>query len=89
MLSNDISKRLMIRFKKSKDFNKTIEKLKEEHYIIRTYKSDINGYNVIEVDTTEDKHIRNKNMGYLVRVVYEDNTDIESPYKQNIWGIYY
>ena len=89
MLSNDISKRLMIRFKKSKDFNKTIEKLKEEHYIIRTYKSDINGYNVIEVDTIEDNHIRNKNMGYLVKVIYEDNTDIESPYKQNIWGIYY
>ena len=34
MLSNDISKRLMIRFKKSKDFNKTILKLQSEGYII-------------------------------------------------------
>ena len=34
MLSNDIGKRLMIRFKKSKDFNKTILKLKQEGYSI-------------------------------------------------------
>lgn len=77
---NDISKRLMIRFKKSKDFNKTIEKLKKEGYFIK--QSIINNKKSIMVS-------QEQNTIWLVAIFYEENEDINSEYKQNIFAIYY
>ena len=77
---NDISKRLMIRFKKSKDFNKTIEKLKKEGYFIK--QSVINNKKSITVS-------QGQNTIWLVAILYEENTDNNSEYKQLIYAIYY
>ena len=88
MLSNDISKRLMIRFKKSKDFNKTILKLQSEGYIIE--KTTIKRKHYIKV--LKDK----KELLYMIYEDLEDFKDMEEynwwkdePYKQNIIAIYY
>lgn len=89
MLSNDISKKLMIRFKKSKDFNKTILKLQQEGY--KTFQcgyiaEDKEDYNQIK----EYKQIIvGKNNNVLCKVIYEENEDTTSEYKQNILKIYY
>lgn len=83
MLSNDISKRLMIRFKKSKDFNKTILKLQQEGY--KTFQC---GY--IAEDKKEYKQIIvGKNNNILCKVIYEDSQNIEDEYKQHYLAIYY
>ena len=80
MLSNDISKRLMIRFKKSKDFNKTIDKLKQEGYFIK--QTIINNKKSITV-SQDEKSI------WLVAILYEDNEEENAEYKQRILAIYY
>lgn len=77
---NDISKKLMIRFKKSKDFYKTIEKLKKEGYFIK--QSVINNKKSITVS-------QDQNTIWLVAVIYEENNNINSEYKQLIHRIYY
>lgn len=88
MLSNDISKRLMIRFKKSKDFNKTILKLQQEGYLIIQNYVKRRRYLKVLKDNKE-----------LLYMVYEDLDDFkdmkeydwwkEEEYKQNIIAIYY
>ena len=88
MLSNDISKKLMIRFKKSKDFYKTIEKLKQEGYIVlKNYDSywsklenKIKQVNVLRVK---------KDNNTLIAIYYEENEDTTSEYKQSILKILY
>lgn len=80
MLRNDESKRLAIRFKKSKDFNKTIEKLKKEGYFVK--QSIINNKKSVII-SQDEKTI------WLVAVLYEENEDINSEYKQLIHSIYY
>lgn len=80
MLSNDISKKIMIRFKKSKDFNKTIDKLKKEGYFIK--QTIINNKKAIKV-SKDEKPI------CLVAVLYEDNEEENAEYKQRILAIYY
>ena len=83
MLSNDLGKRLVIRFKKSKDFNKTINKLKQEGFEIKQEKIKKQRYLKVLKD--------NKQVLYMV---YEDLEDFkdnelydywkESKYLQNI-----
>ena len=88
MLSNDIGERLMIRFKKSKDFNKTILKLQQE------------GYSIIQTHIKRKRYIKvlkdNKELLYMVYEDLEDFRDMkeydwwkEDEYKQNIIAIYY
>ena len=88
MLSNDIGKRLMIRFKKSKDFNKTILKLQQE------------GYLIIQTHIKRKRYIKvlkdNKELLYMVYEDLDDFKDMkeydwwkEDEYKQNIIAIYY
>lgn len=79
-LSNDISKRLMLRFKRSKDFNKLIKKLEKEGYYIK--QSTINNKKCIKIS-------KDKDTIWYVNVIYEENTDKMSEYKQNIYVIYY
>ena len=84
----DEAKKLMIRFKKSKDFNKTILKLQNEGYlIIQTYIKRKRYLKVLK-DGKE-----------LLYMIYEDIDDFknmkeydwwkEDKYKQNIIAIYY
>lgn len=90
MLSNDESKRLAIRFKKSKDFYKTIEKLKKEGYIVYHSSKEDKGA-VINGEQTREKLILVGRDIYkcLVSVYYEENENEDSPYKQSIIGIMY
>jgi hypothetical protein len=83
MLSNDIGKRLMIRFKKSKDFNKTILKLQQEGY--KTFQC---GY-IAEDKKNYNQIIVGKNNNVLCKVIYEENEDTTSEYKQSILRIVY
>jgi hypothetical protein len=83
MLSNDIGKRLMIRFKKSKDFNKTILKLQQEGY--KTFQC---GY-IAEDKKNYNQIIVGKNNNVLCKVIYEENEDTTSEYKQSILEILY
>jgi len=80
MLKNDLSKKLMIRFKKSKDFNKTIEKLQKENYDI--FKC---GY-IAENNNKYKMVVVGKDKKVLVKVIYEET---KGEYKQNIYAIYY
>ena len=88
-LSNDISKRLMIRFKKSKDFDRTIEKLKKEGFNVETERIKRKRYIKVLKDKKE-----------LIYIVYEDLEDFKDTeeyeyykekgiYKQNIIAMYY
>lgn len=94
MLSNDLSKKLMIRFKKSKDFYKTIEKLEKEGFKV-FYSTDngiiVNGKQtkekIIMVGTKEKCRLGSENC--LITILYEENEDINSKYKQLIHSIYY
>lgn len=79
-LSNDISKRLMLRFKRSKDFNKLIKRLEKEGYYIKQFSVDNKKCITISKD---------KDTIWLVSVMYEDNADTMSEYKQSILAIYY
>lgn len=90
MISNDISNKLRLRFKRSKDFNKLIEKLKKEGYKIE--KTLIKNKRYVKVS---------KNDKQLLYMVYEDIEDFKgkkgyeyledtkNEYKQNIIAIYY
>ena len=80
MLKNDLSKKLMIRFKKSKDFNKTIEKLQKEGFYV---KQTIIGNKKSITISQDAKTI------WLVAVLYEENEDADAEYKQRIYAIYY
>lgn len=93
MLNNDIGKRLMIRFKKSKDFGKTIMKLQLE------------GFGTIQTYTSKKRQLKVLKDGKeVLYMVYEDlddfrnmkeyeywKEDVESNngYRQNILAIYY
>lgn len=79
MLSNDINKKLMLRFKRSKDFDKLIIRLEKEGYSIKETKIDDNKYNI--------KVFENNNI--LCSVVYEYSNNPLSEYKQTIFYIVY
>ena len=85
---NDISKKLMIRFKKSKDFYKTIEKLKKENYIVlKNYDS---YWSKLENKMKQVNVLRvKKDNNILITIYYEENNNIDSEYKQLIHSIYY
>lgn len=85
----DIAKKVKIRFRKSKDFNKTIDKMIKEGYTIFKEYNEYTKLYTITIRKYDKENIRNANMGYLVKIVYEDITDTTSEYKQAIWGIYY
>ena len=90
MLSNDLSKRLMIRFKKSKDFYKTIENLKKEGYIVYHSSKEDNGAIVNGKQTNEKMILVGKDYKKcLITILYEENNNIYSEYKQLIHAIYY
>lgn len=80
MLKNDTSKKLMIRFKKSKDFNKTIEKLRKEGYFVEKRHFDNKKSIIVSKD---------KDTIWYIAVLYEENEDADAEYKQNIYAIYY
>lgn len=79
-LSNDTSNKLRLRFKRSKDFNKLIKRLEKEGYYIKQYI--VENKKCITVS-------KNKDTIWLLSVMYEENTDKMSEYKQNIYAIYY
>ena len=87
MLSNDLSKKLMIRFKKSKDFYKTIEKLEKEGF--KVYYSTDNGIIINGKQTKEKIIMVGAKENCLITILYEENEDINSKYKQLIHSIYY
>jgi len=90
MLSNDLSKKLMIRFKKSKDFYKTIEKLKKEGYIVYHSSKDSLGSIVNGIQTNEKLIMVGQDTQHcLLSVFYEENEDVNSEYKQLIHYITY
>ena len=90
MLSNDLSKKLMIRFKKSKDFYKTLEKLKKEGYIVYHPTKEDKGAIVNGKQTNEKMIMVGKDTkNCLITILYEENTIIDSEYKQLIHSIYY
>lgn len=92
MLKNDESKRLMIRFKKSKDFYKTIQKLEKEGY--KVYYSTDNGI-IVDGKQTNEKiimvgRVDKCSLGNcLISIFYEENEDTTSDYKQLIHHIIY
>ena len=87
---DDISKRLMIRFKKSKDFYKTIEKLKKEGFIVYHSSKEDKGAVINGTQTNEKLIMVGKDTkNCLISIYYEDNNDIYSEYKQLIHSIYY
>lgn len=79
-LSNDTSNKLRLRFKRSKDFNKLTKKLEKEGYYIKQYV--VENKKCITVS-------KDKDTIWLISVMYEDNTDKMSEYKQSIYAIYY
>lgn len=89
MLSNDESKRLAIRFKKSKDFYKTIEKLKKEGYVVYHNTKEDKGM-IFNGKQTNEKIIQvGKGLNHLCSVFYEENDNKDSEYQQNIISIHY
>ena len=87
---NDISKRLMIRFKKRKDFYKTIEKLKKEGFIVYHSSKESLGAIVNGKQTNEKLIMVGQDTQHcLISIYYEENDDIYSEYKQLIHSIYY
>lgn len=90
MLSNDLSKRLMIRFKKSKDFYKTIENLKKEGFIVYSSSKEDKGAIINGEQTNEKMILVGKDYkNCLITILYEENNNIYSEYKQLIHRIYY
>lgn len=99
MKSNDLSKRLATRFKKSKDFLKTIEKLQKEKYTTRlTGKVEKKKtYSIIDNEVIEET-TNEYEIVYHLRV-YKDNREMvyvvftsrprEEEYKNYIWKIEY
>lgn len=90
MLSNDESKRLAIRFKKSKDFYKTIDKLKKEGYIVYHSSKEDKG-TIINGEQTKEKMILiGKDLkNCICTILYEENDNEYSEYKQSILRIIY
>ena len=88
MLKNDESKRLAIRFKKSKDFYKTIEKLKEEGYTV--YYNEPHEFNKVNGEIVKEKIILvGRGYNLLCTIYFEDNNIEDSEYKQSIICIQY
>lgn len=92
----DLGKRLMIRFKKSKDFQKTIEKLQKEGYTTRLKAKLIQK----KLKSNQDNaYIYNSTYILYYLKVYKDNKEIlymlftlrdrTDRYKQYIEAIYY
>ena len=79
MLSNDLSKRLMIRFKKSKDFYKLVKQLEKENY--DTF--------ICIVNEKQKGIVVRQNNKELIRVFYEENDIKGSEYKQYICSMFY
>ena len=90
MNNNDIGNKLRIRFRKSKDFERTFEKLK------------IEGYKIEKTLIKNKRYVKvSKNDKQLLSMIYEDVEDFkgkkgyeyledyENDYKQNIIAIYY
>lgn len=86
MLSNDESKRLKIRFKRSKDFNKLCNKLEKEGY--KVFKSDTPIYEN-GVNTNEWLIMVGKGLNCLVSVHYFKNENQDAEYKEIINYITY
>ena len=96
MKSNDLSNKLRQRFKRSKDFDKLIQRLEKEHYkiYIKGFTKKLTneeqfkeyGFNIsmliFEIVVFKDKN-------RLLNILFENNRNIESEYKQNIVAIYY
>lgn len=91
MLKNDESKRIASRFKKSKDFYKTIEKLKKEGY--KVFYNEYDEHNTIKTiggDIIVEKIIMvGKGASLLCAIYFEDNDEPTSEYKHNLLRIYY
>lgn len=87
---NDISKKLMVRFKKSKDFYKTIEKLKKEGFIVYHSNKEDKGA-IVNGKQTNEKLIMigQDTKTCLISIYYEENEDTTSDYKQLIHYILY
>ncbi len=86
----DEAKKLMIRFKKSKDFYKTIEKLRQEGYIVyASSKEDIGA--IINGEQTRQKLIMvgKDTQHCLISIFYEDIIDENDEYKQHYYRIEY
>ena len=86
----DEAKKLKTRFKKSKDFYKTIEKLKQQGYVV--YHSEKEDKGIVENGVQTNKKIimvgKNK-LECLITIIYEENNCIDSEYKQSIHYILY
>lgn len=90
MLKNDISKRLMIRFKKSKDFYKTIEKLKKEGFIVYHSRKEDKGAVINGKQTNKKLILVGKDTkSCLISIEYEENENENAEYKQIIHFIKY
>ena len=83
-MNNDIGKKMMIRFKKSKDFGRTIMKLQLE------------GYNTIETYAANRRYLKVLKDGKeILYIVYEDIRyfkDLDPSnyeYKQQVLAYYY
>ena len=83
-MNNDLGKKMMIRFKKSKDFGRTIMKLQLE------------GFNTIETYTANRRYLKVLKDGKeILYIVYEDMRDFEGidpsmyTYKQQVLAYYY
>ena len=88
MLKNDESKKLAIRFKKSKDFYKTIEKLKKEGYTV--YYNEPHEFNKVNGEIVKEKIILvGRGYNLLCTIYFEDNNIEDSEYKQSIICIQY
>lgn len=89
MLNNDTNKKMMLRFKNSKNFDKLVEKLKEEGYFIKKRKC--RNSKLKEIRVFNNERCMKDNL-YVAKVVYEEYEDImgvKSEYKQNINYIMY
>lgn len=75
---NDTARKMMLRFKRSKDFDKLIIRLEKEGYFVK--KTNINDKYTIQVLGTK---------GILCNVVFEYSNNPLSEYKQNIFYIVY
>ena len=93
---NDLGKRLVIRFKKSKDFQKTIEKLQKEGFTTRLKAKLIQKK---LKDKKNNTYIYNSTYILYYLKVYKDNKEVlymlftlrdrTDKYKQYIEAIYY
>lgn len=99
MKSNDLGKRLATRFKKSKDFLKTIEKLQKEGYTTRLKAryTDKNKYSIVNggilVEKTNEKEITYylsvyQNNIKLIYIMFELRP-VDEEYKQYILEMKY